>query len=55
MDRAVDAYWVTVRRTLVEDMLRVAELVVCVISVAGVEVIGRSESGVLSGKSLENS
>jgi hypothetical protein len=38
----------------VAEMLRVTEFVVRVVIVAGVAVVGRSESGVLSGKSLEN-
>jgi hypothetical protein len=47
--RAVDVDWVTVWRFLTEEMLRVIELVVRVVRVAGVAVIGRSESGMLTG------
>jgi hypothetical protein len=46
--RTVDVDWVTVW-LLAEEMLRVTELVVRVVRVAGAAVIGRSESGVLSG------
>jgi hypothetical protein len=45
--RAVDVDWVTVWRLLVEEMLRVTELVVRVLRVAGVAVVERSESGML--------
>jgi hypothetical protein len=45
--RAVDAYWVTLWRMLVVEMLRVTELVVRVVRVAGVAVAGRDESGVV--------
>jgi hypothetical protein len=40
---------VTVWRSLVEEMLRVTVLGVLVVRVAGVAVIGMSESGVLLG------
>jgi hypothetical protein len=40
---------VTVSRFLAEEMLRVTELTVRVVRVAGVAVIGRSESGMLLG------
>ncbi len=43
----VDAYWVTLWRMLVVEMLRVTELVVRVVRVAGVAVAGRDESGVV--------
>jgi hypothetical protein len=49
MLRAVDVDWVTVWRFLAEETLRVAELMVRVVRVAGVAVIGRSKSGTLSG------
>jgi hypothetical protein len=55
MLRAVDVDWVIVWRFLAEEMLRVTELVVRVVRVTGVAVIGRSKSGMLSGKSLEKS
>ncbi len=49
MLRAVDVDWVTVWRFLAEEMLRVTELEVRVVRVAGVAVIGRGKSGMFSG------
>ena len=49
MLRAVDVDWVTVWRFLAEEMLRVIELEVRVVRVAGVAVIRRGKSGMFSG------
>jgi hypothetical protein len=47
--RAVDVDRVTVWRFLSEEMLKGTKLAVRVVRVAGVAVIGRSESGILWG------